>query len=172
MTSKSAPTSVSDASTDGWRSGGSADIGDLAVTAEQLQAGPLRQAVCGNGDPQCEVHRPAEWKVAGADVLDLLAAEALLELPDAAGCQAPHVVGREARAREVGDGGPLQQVVGARIGAGIGHPAVRLDRPVAAGEVKDRGHPLAVEQCEAEAHPPGGREDRPDALVVERLPGD
>ena len=83
-------------------------------------------------------------QVARADVLDLLAAEALLELADAAGGEAPHVVDREALAREVADGRPLQEVVGAGLGAGIGHAAVGLDRPVAAGEVEDGRDALAV----------------------------
>ena len=116
----------------------------LGIAPEHPEPRPLRHAVGRDRHAQGGVDRRAQGQVAGSHVLDLLAAEALLELADAAGGEAPHVVDGEALAREVGDGGPLQQVVRAGLGARIGHAAVGLDRPFAAGEVEERGDPLAV----------------------------
>src|SRR5688500_20273045 len=62
---------------------------DLLIAAAQLEADALRQAMGRNSEPESGIHRRPQWKVPGADVLDLLAAESLLELADAAGREAP-----------------------------------------------------------------------------------
>ena len=63
---------------------------------------------------------------------------------DPAGRQAPQVVARGARLARCADRLPLEQVVGPRIGAGRGHPAVRLDDARPAADEQQRRLRLAV----------------------------
>ena len=93
------------------------------------------------------VHRPTEpveHEIPGADIADLSPAEAGLEMGDATCGQAPQVVrGRAGLARRA-DRLPLEQVVRTRVGAGLGHAAVRLDNAVPAAHEEQGRQRLAI----------------------------
>ena len=85
---------------------------------------------------------------------------------DPAGREAPQVVARGALLARRADRLPLQEVVGPRVGAGRGHPAVRLDDARPAPDEEQRRDGLAIgglgEQQPGEAR---RRERLPDVAV-------
>ena len=112
-------------------------VADPAAPARPLDADPLGEFV---GPPA----ERAEDQVPRPDVPDLATPEAGLEMGDPAGREAPQVVARGAGLARRADGLPLEQVVGARLAAGRGHPAVRLDDARAGPHQEERRLRLAI----------------------------
>src|SRR4029079_15801691 len=98
------------------------------LPAGEAESRSLGDPIRGQQQTQSRVLGGTKWKGAGADIVDLVAPKPLLELGDPAGCEAPQVVDGVARGAERADRLPLEQVVRAGVGAGIGHTAERLGR--------------------------------------------
>ncbi len=81
-----------------------------------------------------------------ADVADLAAAEAGLEVRDPGVGEAPQVVRGRALLPRAADRLPLEQVVGAAVRAGLGHAAVRLHDAGARADEEQRRDRRAVGQ--------------------------
>ena len=127
-------------------------VADPAAPARPLDADALGQFV---GLPA----ERAEDQVPRPDVLDLATPEPGLEMGDPARREAPQVVARGTGLARRADGLPLEQVVGARLPAGRGHPAVRLDdaRP---GTGRGRASPAARRPASARTGAGRGRSGR------------